>query len=83
MQCFVYKSLRKADAYVFLRENEGFGVLPAALAETLGTLVFVIEIELSPQRKLAREDVAVVMANLAERGFHLQLPPPLVPLSNE
>jgi len=77
MQCFVYKCPRKPDTYVFLRQSADFGVLPAALAETLGPLVFVIEIELSPQRKLAREDVARVMANLAEHGFHLQLPPPV------
>jgi uncharacterized protein YcgL (UPF0745 family) len=76
MQCFVYKSLRKADTYVFLRESEGFAVLPAALAEKLGTLAFVIEIDLSPTRKLAREEVEHVMANLAVQGFHLQLPPP-------
>ncbi len=82
MQSFVYKSVRKADTYVFLRESESFDVLPVSLAETLGELQFVIEVELVPQRKLAREDVTVVMANLAERGFHLQMPPPLVPLSD-
>ena len=75
MQCFVYKSLRRADTYVFLREVDGFAVLPAALAEHLGELHFVIEIELSPQRKLAREDVDVVMTNLVGQGYHLQLPP--------
>jgi uncharacterized protein YcgL (UPF0745 family) len=77
MQCFVYKSLRKADTYVYLRASEGFDVLPAALAEQLGTLGFVIEIELSPTRKLAREDVAVVMQNLVAQGYHLQFPPQL------
>ena len=78
MQCFVYKSVRKAETYVFLRESEAFGVLPPELVERLGELAFVIEIELSPQRKLAREDVAVVMANLTGQGYHLQLPPPPV-----
>lgn len=82
MQCFVYKCPRKPDTYVFLRESAGFDVLPEALAATLGPLVFVIEIELSPQRKLAREDVGRVMANLREHGFHLQLPPPQVPLTD-
>ncbi len=75
MQCFVYKSLRKPDTYVFLRKQEGFDVLPPGLAEPLGNFAFVIELELSPQRKLAREDVNVVMANLLAQGFHLQFPP--------
>jgi uncharacterized protein YcgL (UPF0745 family) len=76
MLCFVYKSPRKSDTYVYLRERDGFGVLPEALTATLGTLVFVMELELSPTRKLAREDTAKVIESLCERGFHLQLPPP-------
>lgn len=75
MQCFVYKSLRKADTYVYLRTSEGFDVLPPQLSEQLVPLGFVIEIELSPSRKLAREDVEVVMRNLVAQGYHLQFPP--------
>lgn len=76
MQCFVYKSLRKADTYVFLAKRDGFDVLPAPNAETLGKLVWVMDLDLTPERKLAREDAAVVIANIERRGFHLQLPPP-------
>lgn len=76
MDCFVYKSVRKSDTYIFLREEEGFDVLPDALAEQLGELAFVISLQLSPERKLAREDVNAVMRNLREQGFHLQLPLP-------
>lgn len=75
MQCFVYKSLRKAETYVYLREADGFDVLPAPIAAQLGTLGFVIEIELSSQRKLARENVDAVMVNLHAQGYHLQWPP--------
>ncbi|UXI68532.1 YcgL domain-containing protein [Tahibacter amnicola] len=75
MQCFVYRSERKADTYVYLRERDAFGLLPASLAQGLGQLTFVIELTLSPDRKLAREDVEAVMANLRGPGFHLQLPP--------
>ena len=76
MQCFVYKSLRKADTYVFLAKRDGFDVLPAPIAETLGKLVWVMDLDLTPERKLASEDAAVVIANVERRGFHLQLPPP-------
>ena len=34
-----------------------------------------LEVALTPERKLAREDAAVVRENLALRGFHLQFPP--------
>ncbi|GAP65324.1 YcgL domain-containing protein DSC_00375 [Mizugakiibacter sediminis] len=75
MQAFVYKSLAKADTYVYLRERDGFGALPAALAQMLGELRFVLAVELTAGRKLAREDAATVRANLGARGWHLQLPP--------
>ncbi|HSX60581.1 MAG TPA: YcgL domain-containing protein [Tahibacter sp.] len=78
MNCFVYKSLRRAETYVYLRERDAFQLLPATLAATLGPLNFVIELALSPERKLAREDVETVIANLRGPGFHLQLPPPPV-----
>ncbi len=77
MQCFVYKSLRKADTYVFLRAQDAFELMPDALRAQFGELVFVIEIELSPTRRLARENVEVVMANLVAQGYHLQFPPVL------
>lgn len=78
MQCFVYKSLKRADTFVFLRERDAFDLLPPTLAASLGPLRFVIELALASERKLAQEDVDTVMANLAGPGFHLQLPPPPV-----
>lgn len=75
MQCHVYKSLAKADTYVYLPERDRFDALPAALVQSLGRLVFVVEFELTPERKLAREDAATVIAHLADPGYHLQFPP--------
>jgi hypothetical protein len=75
MHCYVYRSERKQDTYVYLRERDGFALLPADIATLLGALSFVLEVELDPGRKLAREDVAVVRNNLAARGFHIQFPP--------
>ena len=77
MQAYVYKSLRKDDSYVFLAARDDFGRLPGPVREQLGTLQFVLEVALDPQRRLARGDAATVMESLATRGFHLQLPPSL------
>jgi uncharacterized protein YcgL (UPF0745 family) len=77
MKCFVYKSVRKAETYVYLRARDDFAVLPQAISEGLGLLTFVMQFELSPERKLARESAPLVIANLHACGFHLQLPPPL------
>lgn len=75
MQAYVYKSLRKADTYVFLSARDDFARLPDPVRQQLGALQFVLEVELSPERKLARADAAAVRDNLAARGFHLQFPP--------
>lgn len=75
MQAYVYKSLRKPDTYVYLRKRDDFAVLPPPVLAPLGELAFVLEFTLSPTRKLARAEAAVVMANLQAQGFHLQFPP--------
>ncbi|MCF7221649.1 YcgL domain-containing protein [Marilutibacter chinensis] len=75
MQAYVYKSLRKADTYVYLAARDDFARLPEPLRTQLGPLAFVLEVALTPERRLAREDPGVVRENLAVRGFHLQFPP--------
>jgi uncharacterized protein len=75
MQAYVYKSLRKADTYVYLSARDDFARLPEPLRTQLGNLQFVLEVALSPERQLARKDADVVRENLVARGFHLQFPP--------
>ena len=75
MLAYVYKSLKKADTYVYLSARDDFACLPEPLRTQLGALQFVLEITLTPERKLAMEQPAVVRENLAMRGFHVQFPP--------
>jgi len=74
--CHVYRSLRRADTYVYLARRDDFAVLPSALRSGLLPLEFVLELDLTSPRRLGREDFAVVCANVQQSGFHLQLPPP-------
>ena len=81
MQAYVYKSQRKPDTYIYLAKRDDFDALPAELGATLAPYAFGLEVALTPERRLAQADAALVRANLAERGFHLQLPPqPLAPV---
>lgn len=82
MQCFVYKSLAKRDVYVFLDRRDDFSRLPDALLELLGALQLVVEFELTPERRLAKETAAIVLENLAARGYHLQMPDIEMPASD-
>jgi uncharacterized protein YcgL (UPF0745 family) len=65
--------------YLYLAEEGGFATVPKPLLERFGKPVLVMELELHEGRRLAREDVGTVMRNLAERGYHLQMPPVLDP----
>lgn len=76
MHAYVYKSLRKPDTYIYLPERDGFAGLPDPVREQLGALEFVLEIELTPGRRLARADVQQVREQLESRGFFIQMPPP-------
>lgn len=76
MQAYVYKSQRKADTFVYLAQRDDFACLPEPLRAQMGELSFVLEVALTPERKLARGNVAVVRQNLAAHGFHIQFPPP-------
>lgn len=84
MHAYVYKSLRKHDTYVFLAGRDDFARLPEPVREQLGPLQFVLDVALTPGRRLARSDADVVRGNLVARGFHLQLPPVAVdPLTED
>ena len=79
LPCWVYRSPRKPEMYLYLAEEDGFERVPQALLQRFGEPILVIELELSTRRRLAREDVNQVMADLRELGYHLQLPPSLQP----
>ena len=84
MLAYVYKSLKKADTYLYLAQREDFERLPEPIRTQLGQLDFVLEVDLAPGRKLAQEDPDVVRRNLVERGFHLQFPPTMPdPMSDD
>jgi uncharacterized protein YcgL (UPF0745 family) len=74
-RCVVLRSRRRPYTYLYLGEGFDFGKLPAQLRQAFGEPEPVMELELTPTRTLAQENPEQVLANLAERGWHLQLPP--------
>ena len=73
--CDVYKSLSKGNYYLYVLADEAMEHVPEALRQQLGTVEIALSFELTEERSLAKEDPVVVMANLKEHGYHLQLPP--------
>jgi uncharacterized protein YcgL (UPF0745 family) len=80
--CWIYKSSRKEEMYLYLDKEDAYEDLPDMLKQHFGKAVFVMQLELSPERPLARADVTAVMAALDEQGYYLQMPPKLEPEMN-
>lgn len=78
MNAYIYKSTKKEKLYLYIAKKDDFSNVPQALYDSMGKEpVFVMEIELTPERKLARENVNTVIKSLETQGFHVQMPPPV------
>lgn len=56
-------------------EEEALKALPADLLQLTGELAKVINLILTPDKKLARVDVKDVIKSINEKGYFIQLPP--------
>jgi len=59
--------------YIYLAEEDNFENMPKEIFNTLGIVEFSMELEITAETKLAREDTPTVLDNLEEHGFHIQL----------
>lgn len=75
MYAYIYRSNRKTDTYLYLASRDGFDVVPQALRASLGKLEHVMDLELTPTRKLALADPQQVRKQLAGVGYYLQYQP--------
>lgn len=73
--CEVFRSSKKEEMYLYVDKSCGVEGVPDALLAQFGELMPVMTLFLTHQRKLARADVAVVLASIQEQGFYLQMPP--------
>lgn len=74
--CYIYRSKKQLEMYLFLAEEDDFECVPEEVRKGLGQMEKAMEIKLTPESKLARSKAEEVIANLKERGFHIQMPPP-------
>ena len=70
----IYRCSKEDEMYLYIHEDKTIDDLPTELIELVKELTHVFDLELTPERKLAREDVVTVMNNLEEKGYHLQMP---------
>ena len=83
MLCVIYKSVKKAQTYLFVKTRDDFSAVPEPLMLTFGTPTLVTLTNLATKEKLAFADLEKVKASLNEQGYYLQLPPPKEDLLKE
>jgi uncharacterized protein YcgL (UPF0745 family) len=76
MLCVVYKSPKKVNTYIFVKNRDDFETVPTALMTTFGSPILVTLLNLATKTKLGFADLEKVKSNLTEKGYYLQLPPP-------
>ena len=74
MICYVYRSPRKRDTYLYIRDKDDFQCVPEQVMKIFGTPDFSFSFDLHADRKLAQVEATDVMAGLDNDGFYLQLP---------
>ena len=84
MHCDIYKSSKKDEMYMYIarpddteqQEQENpFEHIPETVLQAFGKATFVMHLELTPERKLARANVLHVLDSLQTKGFFIQMPP--------
>ncbi|MFM2484013.1 YcgL domain-containing protein [Celerinatantimonas yamalensis] len=75
MLCYVYKSLKKTQTYLYIAKRDDFNAVPEQLLMMIGKLQLFTTINLAKQQ-LATANTDKVIESLHKEGFYLQLPPP-------
>lgn len=74
MQCWIYRGSEREGLYVWVASEDGLDDVPVPVRRQLGRPALAMSIDLQPGQKLGQEDADTVLANLAEHGFHVQMP---------
>ncbi len=74
MKCAVYRSNKKEFTYLYLPEDDDFSRVPDSLRKLIEPLERVLEVDLADRRTLAQEDPAIVLEQIKEQGWFLQMP---------
>lgn len=85
MHCDVYKFAKHNEMYVYIARpdfpddtdeiKDWLGVLPKELRQTLGEGKFLMHLDLSETKKLARVNKDEVVDKLESQGYFVQRPP--------
>lgn len=75
MHCSIYKGRAAPDTYLFVPARDAFDAVPQAVLARFGPLEHVMDLVLTPDRRLSRVSAKTLMQGLLKNGCYVQLPP--------
>lgn len=84
MHCDIFKSSKKDEMYIYVVRpdfpnevavEQLFEQVPESILQAFGKPKFVMHLELTQERKLARVNTLHVLDSLQTKGFFIQMPP--------
>ena len=75
MLCAIYKGPRAPDTYLFVPGHAALEEVPENVRRGFGPLEHVMDLVLTPERRLARIEARELMRRLLRDGCFIQMPP--------
>ena len=77
MFCAIYRSPLRDQTYLYIEKKDDFSRVPAELLKGFGKPVLAMVISLEKREKLGSADIVKVRQELQDKGYYLQVPPPI------
>ncbi len=75
MICYIYRSPKKSETYLYVTKMDDFSSVPEQLIKMFGEPDFSMTLNLAKRTHLARENIEIVREQLSNDGYFLQMPP--------
>jgi uncharacterized protein YcgL (UPF0745 family) len=75
IQVSAYKTKKTEELFLFVPTENGLEGLADELLVMFGEPIHVIDFELTPDRKMGREEAAKVYESIQQKGYFMQMPP--------
>lgn len=64
---------------MYIDKQDDFSSIPETILKSIGQPEYVMQLDITPDRKLAREKATDILKGIEENGFFIQMPPTIHP----
>ena len=74
--CSIYRSKKKDEMYLYVDKTKALSLVPEELLSMFGKPEHRMDMLLSEDKKLAKAQASDILADIKDKGYYLQMPPP-------